>query len=105
MSDSWRLFRYRPISQYLWQELELSELYCAPPQQLNDPFDCRVDWKSALERALKAQLSDHRRERLLHMQSAFTRVSPYLEGGICCFSIKVDDHLMWSHYADSDPAP
>ena len=101
MGETWRLFRYKPVNEFLWQELELSQFYCGPPNRLNDPFDCRIDWRLALKRALRAGLSDHRRARLEQMLSAFDRKSPHLEAGVCCFSIKVDDQLMWSHYANS----
>jgi hypothetical protein len=52
MNNQWQIFRYRPINDFLWQELELAQFYCCSPLALNDPFDCRIDWGASLERAL-----------------------------------------------------
>lgn len=101
MSDTWTLFRFRAINQFLWQELEFSELYFASPEQLNDPFDCRVNWKSAIRNALQQNICPQRREDLELILKEFTHKDPHLEAGICCFTVNLDNPLMWSHYANS----
>lgn len=102
MNEPWQIFRYRPINHFLWQETELSQFYCCPPRTLNDPFDCRIDWRASLKRALASpKMTDSRRERILTICNTFQEADPPSEAGICCFTCKADDPLMWSHYADS----
>ena len=101
MSETWTLFRFRAINQFLWQELEFSELYFASPEQLNDPFDCRVNWKSAIRNALQQDICTRRRQVLELMLKEFTNKDPHLDAGICCFTANLDNPLMWSHYANS----
>jgi Protein of unknown function (DUF2971) len=102
MSSPWQIFRYRSINDFLWQELELSQFYCCSPQALNDPFDCRIDWRASLSRALASpDVADDRRDQLATISEMFLAGTPPSEAGVCCFTCKVDDPLMWSHYADS----
>ena len=102
MSETWSLFRYRSINGFLWQELELAEFYCSLPTQLNDPFDCGVDWARSIERALGSSLDQKRRQSIELIHTGFLQGAPSYRGvGICCFSVKADDHLMWAHYAAS----
>lgn len=103
MTEVWQLFRYRPVNANLWQELELAEFYCCRAAGLNDPWDCRVDWRASIRRALQSRgLDEERREKLTRLQTEFSRESAeFFDVGVCCFTCKVDDHLMWAHYADS----
>jgi hypothetical protein len=66
MSDPWQIFRYRPVNDFLWQELELAQFYCCSPLALNDPFDCRIDWRASLERALASPRVTYDRRRQLY---------------------------------------
>lgn len=96
-----KLFRYKSVNEFLWQELELAELYCCTPPALNDPFDCRIDWRNSLERAGRHDgLSNERRAAVDEIKAEFERRDPGHRVGVCCFTCKVDDHLMWAHYAD-----
>lgn len=105
MSETWRLFRFRRTGNYLRQELERSELFCADPDKLNDPFDCTFDLKAAIERVLKRSLGDERRSILTHLLKEFSKRHPAdrIDGrssvGICCFSDDWNIPVMWSHYA------
>ena len=101
MSEVWKLFRFRTINRFLWRELEFSELYCARLDQLNDPLDCKVNWKSAIDVALEQPLNSRRRNTVLEIRDAFSDRSPQIEAGICCFTVNLDNPLMWSHYANS----
>lgn len=102
VDEPWQIFRYRPINDFLWQELELSQFYCCSPLALNDPFDCRIDWDASLQRALASpEVTDDRRKRLLILREKFLGADPPCKAGVCCFTRKADDPLMWSHYADS----
>jgi hypothetical protein len=94
--------RYRAVNSFLWQELELSELYCSAPEGLNDVFDCRLEWRGSFERALMVEgIDGRRREQLKAMRAAFEQAKPTPALGLCCFTAKADDHLMWAHYADA----
>jgi Protein of unknown function (DUF2971) len=102
MTKPWQIFRYRPMNEYLWQELEFAQFYCCPPIALNDPFDCRIDWCASRERALTSpKMTNARRNQLSTLREAFLRADPPSAAGVCCFTCKADDPLMWSHYADS----
>jgi hypothetical protein len=102
MAKDWELFRYREVNDYFWQGLERSEFYCAHPSTLNDPFDCRVDWKSALTRAVQAKgISQKRLRRLKAIREAFEEKDPHLNAGVCCFARDLRSLLMWSHYTRS----
>ena len=99
---TWGLFQFRRINRYFWRQLEYSEFFFSRPERLNDPFDCRVDWRRSLSRALATStISSERRSKLVEIQSAFLGRDPHLEAGVCCFTINMNNHLMWSHYADS----
>jgi hypothetical protein len=37
-----KLYKYRPLSEFLFKELQYRELYFAPYEELNDPFDLKV---------------------------------------------------------------
>lgn len=98
------LFKFRKIDKYLLKALVQSEIYFARPDQLNDPFDCRVDLPNALENAisraegaLRTRLEQFRRiERLLNdVQARLVTV------GVCSFSLELNNSLMWAHYADN----
>ncbi|HCK84098.1 MAG TPA: hypothetical protein DHW63_06165 [Hyphomonadaceae bacterium] len=103
MTEVWKLFRYRPVNANLWQELELAEFYCCRAGELNDPWDCHVDWRASIQRTLQSpDLDTARRAKLSLLQNQFSRESnDFFNVGVCCFTCKVDDRLMWAHYADS----
>ncbi len=98
------LFRYRPVNDYLYDGLLNSTIYFAPPEKLNDPFDCQVDIDRCLsnaisesEGAVRAYLETLRRLPTFSssLQHALRRV------GICSFSLTLTDPLLWAHYADN----
>lgn len=102
MTDPWRIFRYRSVNDFLWQELELSQFYCCSPSALNDPFDCQVDWSTSLKRALVSpSMTDDRRQRLSTLRDKFLGAHSPSHVGVCCFTCDLDNPLMWSHYAAS----
>lgn len=105
MSETWRLFRFRRIGKYLRQEVEQSALFCADPDQLNDPFDCTFNMNAAIKRVLEKKLDGGRRLVLAHLLSEFSQRHPAdrIDGesrvGVCCFSDTWNIPVMWSHYA------
>jgi len=105
MSDL-RGHKFKPLSQQLMKSLEASEIYFASPEQLNDPFDCKIDLLMARELALKSQglmstpaddaqwqLLSGKLEKLLKTCGVFS-----LCGGQV---IGPNAHLLWPHYGDS----
>ncbi len=95
------MFRFRQINDSLWYELLQSSLFHSAPEDFNDPFDCRVDTESALNRALLANLSAERRAALEDIQRKFRAKRPSdFDLGVCCFTSNAEDPLMWAHYAD-----
>lgn len=98
----WLFYRFRPINEYLWQELELAEIFACEPDRLNDPFDCQIDPKGSLRRAIKNTSDPKRAQVLQQIAEEFERKDPReKQRGVCCFSLSPQSHLMWSHYADS----
>lgn len=80
-----------------------STLYFAAPPTLNDPHDCQIDIGAAIGRAI-SKTSGKRQALLgqilkLGLVSLIQKDLPNM--GVCCFSRKLDNSLMWSHYADS----
>ena len=130
MSSLFRSFRYRPINEFLWDSLTESEIYFSDPDQLDDPYDCRVNILETLARAAKNNSfrlrkairnpystivellqslgiyrSRSRRQKILHRlfdaDAFLEQIQNDMSGfGVCCFSRTLYNALMWSHYAD-----
>ena len=96
-----KLYRYFPLgpSNKAWSErmrdiLENNHMYCPAPSQLNDPFDCIV------------KLAPVNREREIDFQGRTDREAG-IQGrvdrqtGVLSFSLRKDNVLMWSHYANN----
>ncbi len=128
--SSFRSFRYRPINDFLWSSLTESEIYFSDSDHLDDPYDCRVDILSTLDRAAKDSSFSLRKatshpssmvvemlqglricrfpsrrqrnlQRLLDADVFLEQIQNDMLGfGVCCFSRTVCNALMWSHYAD-----
>jgi len=101
ISEIWRVFRYRDISQpHFISEIRNTQIFCGPPDNLNDPFDCRVDWRKSFDRTIaRGDLPTARRRILEDIKRQFEERAPPSNTGVCCFTIKADDQLMWAHYA------
>ena len=130
MSSPFRSFRYRPINEFLWESLTESEIYFSDPDQLDDPYDCRVNILETLARAAK----DHsfrlhkairnpystivellqslgiyrlrsRRQKILHRLFDADAFLEQIQNdmssfGVCCFSRTLYNAVMWSHHAN-----
>jgi hypothetical protein len=96
------LFRYRPISDHLLQDLIDSSLYFSTPPNLNDPFDCQVDIRECLSKAISETEGEPKKylETLAKLPKFSSSLQRALtEVGICSFSLTVDNPLLWAHYA------
>jgi len=106
-SAPFRFFKFREINKYSIDSLIMGTLYFSPRDKLNDPFDCRLDIKKAIKNAAKylskqgsgkdsANLID-----LLNNNSFFDKLQTIIGNiGICSFSLKLNNVLLWSHYAN-----
>jgi len=125
-----RLYKYASLvgerEEYVRALIVDQALYFSSPTQFNDPFECRFrysmeaslqQWRRFCSRPMIAASlgfspwtppsDDVLREwattapaNVAYLCQAF-RSEIERETGICCFSEKHDDILMWSHYADS----
>jgi len=117
------LYKYQPLCLQSIQNLKAQVLYFSSPRHFNDPFDCALmpnfrtltedDLESLRRHYLSRDLPEDARKKfngadLATLRSLFLRagkagfenaVSDFLKTkGVCCFSEKHDDLLMWSHY-------
>ena len=113
------LFKYRNIDQ-VKKILDNNSLYFARPNEFNDPFDCQIKPDTdTTEEEIKKFLIKEGPKRLTVERNSFLASWLYNEpdrwkntienvfsnvissNGICCFTRKSDNLLMWSHYTDS----
>jgi hypothetical protein len=124
------IYRYRAFNKYGLEELINSEFYITLPNEVNDPFDskCIFDERGTEDDFRKHHMMCLRKQKPYlteaQMQQEvdafiktdqwrspdFTRVlfrdfrkstsRRFSELGMVCFSKKIDNILMWSHYAD-----
>jgi hypothetical protein len=119
-----KLYKYQPYSVQTLDNLKNRVLWFSRPAQFNDPFDSKIvpseieplgekDWqvlfKQVQQTALQAKKTlpyhgpeDSFKERVKEgIEKSFeNNVSDFQQRGVACFSAKMDDILMWSHYAD-----
>ena len=103
MSDTIRSYRFQRIREHVLGCLKDSTLYFAAPPTLNDPDDCQINITAAIARAMQEALG----ARLELLRKIWKlRFIPIMQEdlpktGVCCFSLELENSLMWSHYADS----
>lgn len=97
------LFRFRRIDKHFLQSLVNSELYFSRPDRLNDPFDCRVDFRASLDNAIIKSVGTNldKLKQLREIMSEAVnsaKIKEFVENvGICSFSQEFLNTLMWSH--------
>lgn len=102
------LYKYRTFNDQALSVLIDKEIFCAAPENLNDPFDSQFDVRKSLRSALKAIIAEDPKWPVSYQEaigmlesgSATTMIDRALNSGICSFSTIPDNTLMWSHYAD-----
>lgn len=96
-------FKYRSINKYLLDSLVKSQLFFAPRNQLNDPFDCNINIPNALDHLIRS-VNGEKSELLKKFRGdtdVLTRFDNNVDPlGICSFSLTLNETLMWSHYAN-----
>lgn len=123
------LYKYRSIGdpqqrEFLKEILVGNCLYWPSPSQFNDPFDCfpiaslagsKTDRRKYIDRLIgrnmigsprferRATKRRMRADDLCGFETNLQKVvnDRMTEIGVCSFSARCDDVLMWSHYADS----
>lgn len=130
MTKPARLYKNVPPAEWALKNLRNNQLWFSSPSGFNDPYDCqirveRLDLSDAeLVDIVKGHLNslppdearkqaatllpDGRPSPLLRQQtidtisSVFNLMRSTMKNsrGVCCFSEKVDDLLMWGHYSD-----
>lgn len=102
-----QLVRFRRIDKHFLQSLVNSELYFACSDQLNDPFDCRVDFRASLDNAIiraTGKNKDYLKQlrEIMNEEVYSDKIKVFVESiGICSFSLEISNTLMWAHYADN----
>ena len=104
MSDAYSFFKFSRIDKYLVKSIVDSELWCASPETLNDPFDCQIDLRKSFANA-EARATSPRKEQLLAVLNDTDLLEKWTwklkSAGVCAFSMSSDNSLMWSHYAEN----
>ena len=112
-----RLYKYRPDNDHTINILKNNELYFSFIEEINDPFDCRVnlllpnnkkEWedhakKHNIPEAIARQAItvleqinfDSEKVIKLYEKTNFKTIT------LCCLSEVKDNILMWSHYSNS----
>ncbi|MBN2881807.1 DUF2971 domain-containing protein [Candidatus Woesearchaeota archaeon] len=117
------LFKFCCFNTNSLQILINNTLYFSSPQTLNDPLDSRFkveinnpknfseetrkmireSWFYNDEISYKLKDANLLLADIDHQKSFFSFLIGYLQdvySGICCFSQKIEDNLLWAHYAD-----
>ena len=100
--DEYRLFKFRSVNERALEVLGQRGIYFAKPDTLNDPFDCRVDVRQALENAIRRSKGEARAllERCRALHGFYDQLAADIKTlGVCSFCLNLDNALMWSHYA------
>ncbi|CAD6881617.1 hypothetical protein [Methylomonas albis] len=107
MSDAYCL-KFRAINKYLIESMVNPSIYFANPDQLNDPFDCRMDVNKIIYSAVLGEKDQRQKDFLLsflenksfgeNWKSQFENIGVFSVS--MCSELTKKQPLMWSHYAD-----
>lgn len=97
------LFKFRSINKFLIDTLVKGTIYCAQPIRLNDPFDCQVYIRKAVDHAISL-LSGKKKQNLVKLSKPnglFDNIQKSIKNvGVCSFSLVLEEPLLWTHYAN-----
>ncbi len=102
------LYKYRGYTAYALEMLINRELYFASPEQLNDPYDCRMNIRDSLRAAIDLAEKEQNK-KMLERLTQFCKIDHVYEkmdgnlATVGVFSLsKTPAHiLLWSHYASN----
>lgn len=99
--------------------VENQQLWFSSPKKFNDPFDCNINLidfepnedqiKMVINNKVQRNRQTRREEIKKNKRNAFRIRNQFAEqanefyqnSGVCCFSEKRDNILLWAHYADN----
>lgn len=102
-----RYYKFVKINKNLIDSLVKSYIYCSKPEKLNDPFDCKLDLKKAINKSIDnvAEAVKNKLVILLDNVEFFNDVQIKIDNsGIASFAYELrpdNETLLWSHYADN----
>jgi hypothetical protein len=99
-----KLFKYKAFDRNSLSMLINKEIYFAPPEELNDPYDCQIDINQSLNVAIGMAPTEIKKElaKYLQAQDLLQRInSDAKAAGIFSLSGKPLDMKMWTHYASN----
>jgi len=105
MAD-YSFYKYSRINNHLLSSLKEGTIYFAPQKYLNDPFDCELDIRKAINNAANA-LNDEEGKKLKGLLKRDGEIGRFQANvdklGIfsSCGAIDEFQTLLWSHYADN----
>ncbi|NMV41503.1 DUF2971 domain-containing protein [Ralstonia insidiosa] len=102
-SEQIRLFKFRRVTERLYESIENSTLWCSKPSRLNDPFDCQLDLMNSWKRAAARATGKQKEWMNAPMETmAFIHAWPiqFENVGVLSLTSEQLNPLMWSHYAD-----
>ncbi len=100
---NYEAFKYSAINKNFIDSIIKGYIYCAKPESLNDPFDCRIDISESINRAIA---TCHGKDvsnlnKLKDSKNFLIFIKDTIAvNGVCSFSNKLLKPIMWSHYAD-----
>ena len=116
-----KLYKYQPYTTWSLDNLKDRRLWFSKPSEFNDPFDCAIDldiaemsedeWRIVYEKKVPSDLkylnngapNELVKENfLLAIRNLLNEQKEKMlnNKGVACFAERVDNLLLWSHYAD-----
>lgn len=112
------LYRYRPANNWTLAEISKHEIFAAPPEDLNDPFEysapVRIDISQTRERFIEYAVATENISRQAAAEEFDSSPSDYIlkrigsgmgqmrkQSGVICMSAVGTSIRMWSYYASS----
>src|SRR5690349_10772160 len=102
------VYKYRTFSPRSLEIFEKREVYFSSPTQLNDPYDCRISIRPALEEAIERSSRDGDRrlqarlERFRRIDHIFDKMESDIGNvGVLSLSYTPTNVVMWAHYAEN----
>jgi len=115
-----KLYRYRPINEYLDDILINNRLWFSSPIDFNDPFDCNIDMETTSSPERIKQYISTNAPKGTSQEKIDVTIKKILDDpnilkelinsksreilskkGVVCFSKANDSLLEWAHYSDS----
>jgi hypothetical protein len=101
------LYKYRSCRKEHFSILKKKRFYFSDPSHFNDPYDCQIDIKEAVQQAIehaetnkKISIKDKIR-KLIKLNDFFQKIEKDVKScGVLSFAKRNENVLMWSHYAD-----